>query len=67
MTGVILGPSLIGLFEPSETIRLLAAIGIILLLFEVGLETDLQRMVTTGMKSLAGVWPSCDEWGRTWL
>ncbi len=57
--GVLLGPSLLGWVEPAPVIRLLAEIGIILLLFEIGLETDLQRMARTGLKSatvaLAGV------------
>ncbi len=53
MAGVVLGPSLFGWLEPHETIRLLAEIGVILLLFEVGLETDLKRLVRTGAKSLA--------------
>jgi hypothetical protein len=35
--GVLLGPSLLGWIEPSQTFRLLAEIGINLLLFEVGL------------------------------
>jgi hypothetical protein len=34
--GVVLGPSLLGWVEPTEAIRLMAGIGIILLLFEVG-------------------------------
>jgi Kef-type K+ transport system membrane component KefB len=49
--GVVLGPSLLGWIEPLETIKLMAEIGIILLLFEVGLETDVKRLVRTGMKS----------------
>ncbi|MEN8206416.1 MAG: cation:proton antiporter [Pseudomonadota bacterium] len=49
--GVVLGPSLLGWIEPVETIKLMAEIGIILLLFEVGLETDVKRLVRTGMKS----------------
>jgi len=49
--GVALGPSLLGWIEPLETIKLMAEIGIILLLFEVGLETDVKRLVRTGMKS----------------
>jgi len=53
MAGVVLGPSLFGWIEPHETIRLLAEIGVIMLLFEVGLETDLKRLVRTGAKSLA--------------
>jgi Kef-type K+ transport system membrane component KefB len=48
--GVLLGPSLLGWVEPGTTIKLLAEIGIILLLFEVGLETDVMRLVRTGAK-----------------
>ena len=50
--GVILGPSLLGWIEPFAAIKLMAEIGIILLLFEVGLETDVKRLVRTGIKSL---------------
>ena len=49
--GVIIGPSLLGWVSPSEPFKLLAEIGIILLLFEVGLETDLQRLARAGPKS----------------
>src|SRR3972149_1600899 len=48
--GILLGPSLLGWVEPSTVIKLLAEIGIILLLFEVGLETDVMRLVKTGAK-----------------
>ena len=50
--GVLLGPSLLGWVEPTEVIQLLAEIGIILLLFEIGLETDIMRLARTGLKSL---------------
>jgi Kef-type K+ transport system membrane component KefB len=50
--GVLLGPSLLGWIEPTEAIRLMAGIGIILLLFEVGLETDVKRLVRTGLESI---------------
>jgi len=52
LAGVLLGPSLLGWIEPVEAIRLLAEIGIILLLFEVGLETDVMRLVRTGARSI---------------
>jgi len=51
VAGVVLGPSLLGWIEPAEAIKLLAEIGIILLLFEVGLETDVRRLMRTGVKS----------------
>lgn len=50
--GVVLGPSLLGWIEPTQAIRLMAGIGIILLLFEVGLETDVKRLVRTGLESV---------------
>ena len=50
--GIIIGPSLLGWVSPSEPFKLLAEIGIILLLFEVGLETDIQRLIRAGPKSI---------------
>lgn len=50
--GIFLGPSLLGWIEPSDPIKLLAEIGIILLLFEIGLETDLGRMIRSGPRAL---------------
>ena len=51
VAGVILGPSLLGWLTPNEVLKLLAEIGIILLLFEVGLETDVRNLVKTGRES----------------
>lgn len=51
--GLILGPSLLGWLEPNEVIRLLAEIGIILLLFEAGSESDLGRLMRAGPRSAA--------------
>jgi Kef-type K+ transport system membrane component KefB len=52
VAGIILGPSLLGWVEPVEAIRLLAEIGIILLLFEVGLGSDVKRLAETGLQSV---------------
>ena len=49
--GIVIGPSLLGWIEPVEAIKLLAEIDIILLLFEVGLGTDIKRLIHTGKKS----------------
>mgnify|MGYP001821881490 FL=1 len=49
--GIVIGPSLFGWIEPVEALKLMAEIGIILLLFEVGLGTDLKRLVRSGTKS----------------
>ena len=49
--GIILGPSLLGWIQPNEIIRYLAEIGILLLLFEVGLDTDMRKLMSTSKSS----------------
>ncbi len=49
--GVLIGPSVLGWVETSIPIHLLAQIGIILLLFEVGIETDIGRLAGAGLKA----------------
>ena len=49
--GLVLGVSLLGWVSPSETLRILSEIGIVLLLFEIGLKTDLDRLIHTGLQS----------------
>lgn len=51
--GILVGPSLLGWIHPGDIIVLLAEIGIILLLFEVGLEADVERLLRAGGKSAA--------------
>ena len=53
VAGVLLGPSVLGLVPLSVGFSLLAAIGIVLLLFEVGLETDLEDLLRVGGPALA--------------
>ncbi len=57
LAGVLLGPSALGLLPAAgfdaEFIRVLGEIGVILLLFEIGLETDLREMFRVGTSSLA--------------
>ena len=48
--GLILGPSLLGWVSVNETLEILAEIGIILLLFEVGMDTDVYRLARAGAK-----------------
>jgi len=52
IAGIVLGPSLLGWIEPDQILRLLAEIGIILLLFEVGLDTDISKLVRAGSKAV---------------
>ncbi|HEY7113634.1 MAG TPA: cation:proton antiporter [Thermoanaerobaculia bacterium] len=53
LVGVLLGPSVLGLVPLSHAVLLIAEIGVILLLFEVGLETDLEELARVGLPALA--------------
>ena len=50
--GIILGPSLFGLIEAGGVIQIFAEVGIILLLFQIGLETDIGDLIDAGTKSV---------------
>ncbi len=50
LAGLLIGPSLMGWVSPDTTMKLLAEIGIILLLFEVGMDTNLSRLARSGAK-----------------
>ncbi len=52
VAGILIGPSVFGLVGISVPMDLLAQIGIILLLFEVGMETDIKRLTSSGPKAL---------------
>lgn len=52
IAGIIIGPSLFGWVETNDVILILAEIGVILLLFEVGLETDIGKLLGTGGKAV---------------
>lgn len=50
--GILLGPSLLGLIDPGDPLKLLAEIGIILLLFKVGLDADMDKLRSAGSRSI---------------
>jgi Kef-type K+ transport system membrane component KefB len=53
VAGVVLGASVLNLVDPTvQTIHLLAEIGVVILLFEIGLETDLKKLLQVGGASL---------------
>jgi len=54
LTGMIIGPGILGLIQDVELIHLLAEIGIAFLLFIVGLELDVTKIKSTGFVSSAG-------------
>lgn len=53
LVGILLGPSLLGLVPLTDGVLLVAEIGVLLLLFEVGLETDLEELVKVGGAAMA--------------
>ncbi|NNF00722.1 MAG: cation:proton antiporter [Pyrinomonadaceae bacterium] len=77
LAGVLIGPSVLGWVEPSKLIEVLAEIGVIFLLFNVGLETKPQSILKVGRKAImvgvlgiilpfvAGYWISVLWFGST--
>ncbi len=53
LAGVLLGPSVLGLVPLSQAVLVLAEIGVVLLLFEVGLETDLEELLRVGATAMS--------------
>jgi Kef-type K+ transport system membrane component KefB len=52
IAGVVLGSSVVGLVDShNEVLHVLAEIGVLLLLFEIGLETDLAKLLSVGVSS----------------
>ncbi len=51
LVGLILGPSLLGVVPPDQTLKLLAELGIILLLFQIGLEADFDQIRKVGLQA----------------
>ena len=62
IAGLIIGPSILGLVEQTDFLSKMAEIGVMLLMFSAGLETDLKEMKKTGfaafLVALAGVFVS---------
>src|SRR5688572_14945720 len=52
LAGIIIGPSLLGWVAPSELTTILAEIGVIFLLFMVGLETKPQAIFQVGTRAV---------------
>jgi len=51
LAGVVIGPGVLGLVHESEALHALAELGVIILLFEVGLESDLGDLLKSGPQS----------------
>lgn len=67
LTGIVLGPTALGLVEQSESIKLLAEIGVLLLLFLIGMELSLRAfmmvikpaLLTASLQILASLAITC--------
>ena len=53
LIGIVLGPTVLGLIEDTEVLKEISNIGVILLMFIAGLETDLDEFKRTGKASAA--------------
>lgn len=53
LVGILLGPSVLGWITPSEPLTVLAELGVIFLLFTVGLETKPRSIIAVGPQALA--------------
>lgn len=51
VAGLIIGPSLLNWVQDTDFIKGMAEIGVIMLMFDAGLETNLQQMKQTGLKA----------------
>ena len=48
IAGLLIGPSILGLVDQTDFLLQMAEIGVILLMFSAGLETDLKELMKTG-------------------
>ena len=51
LAGVVIGPSVLGLVHESEVLHALAELGVLILLFEVGLKSDLGELLRAGFQA----------------
>src|SRR3954464_7605774 len=54
MAGVLVGKHALGVVDPNnEVLHLLSELGVLILLFSIGLETDLRKLLRVGITSAA--------------
>ena len=51
LAGVIIGPGVLGLVHETQVLHALAELGVLILLFEVGLESDLDELLRAGLQA----------------
>ena len=52
IAGLVIGPNMLGLVNESEFLVKMAELGVIMLMFTAGLETDLKELKNTGLASM---------------
>lgn len=59
IAGLLIGPCVLGWVKPSETLKIIAELGVILIMFSAGVETDLKELKQNGLAAtlvaMAGV------------
>ena len=53
IAGLLIGPAILGFVDQSDFINKMAEIGVIMLMFEAGLSTDMKKLKATGLKATA--------------
>lgn len=53
IAGLLIGPAIFNIVQPSDFLNQMAEIGVVLLMFSAGLETDLKELIRTGPLALA--------------
>jgi len=51
LAGVLIGPGVLGLVHESDVLHALAELGVLILLFEVGLESDIDELLEAGLQA----------------
>lgn len=51
VAGLLIGPAVLGIVDQSDFISKMAEIGVIMLMFEAGLSTDMKKLKQTGLKA----------------
>ena len=72
LAGLLLGPSILNLVQPSDFLAMLSELGVVVLMFGAGLQTDIQELKKSGKAAffiaLIGVlvpWRAAMSWPRS--
>ena len=60
IAGLLIGPCVLNLVQPSDFLSQMAEIGVVLLMFSAGLESDTKEIIRSGPKAPGGGHLRCD-------